>query len=154
MHANHDIRSGPDRPFPVGSPAETVFRAWIWPLVVAMSAILAGAVYFPNTQSPARALIALWFVFIGPGGAFVPLLGLREPAMEAALTVAMSLVFDALVTGTMLYAGQWSVGTELEALVVVTLVGVVLQLVIRPSRRRSCRAATRDSSPDPATSPR
>jgi uncharacterized membrane protein len=141
MHSNHLIQETTHGQRAAPSRLESTIRGWIWPAVIAASAVGAAYVYFAGVESPVRPVIALWFILVAPGGAFVPVLGVDDVAMEVALTVALSLVLDAIVTGAMVYAGEWSVDTGLGALVVLTLLGVALQLM-----RRLCAGHFRDAT--------
>ncbi len=100
-----------------------------WPTVILLSATALGVLVVADLQSPIRAIVALGFLFLGPGMAFVPLLRIEDLLTELSLGVALSLSLDALVAGTMLYAGLWSPEWGLALLIVVSVVGASLQIV-------------------------
>ncbi|MDQ3781242.1 MAG: DUF1616 domain-containing protein [Chloroflexota bacterium] len=113
-----------------------------WPTVILLSATALGVSVFADLQSPLRAILALGFLFVCPGMAFVPLLRVEDVLTELSLGVALSLSLDALVAGTMLYAGLWSPEWGLALLIVVSLVGALLQIV---TARSSPIAGARDT---------
>jgi hypothetical protein len=95
--------------------------------IVAAAALAAAAVAFVGAPEPLRAPIVLAFLALGPGMAFVPLLGLRDPVAELTLGLAVSLALDLAVAMTMLYAGAWSPPASLAVLAAIALSGAALQ---------------------------
>jgi competence ComEA-like helix-hairpin-helix protein len=110
--------------------------AWrTWPAVVAASAVLAVVVVLLGAWEPARAGVVAWFALAIPGGALIPLLGLRDVVAEVTLAIALSLAIDVVVACTMLYSGVWSPPAGVVVLAIVALAGTALQARRnRPSR--------------------
>jgi hypothetical protein len=103
-------------------------RQVIWPVIIGLSAIALAVLMFGNHQSPARQLFALFFLLFCPGMAVVRLVRLPDGWSELTIGVALSLALDALVSGTMIYAGAWSPTGAFVILAGVTMAGVMLQL--------------------------
>jgi hypothetical protein len=95
--------------------------------IVAAAALAAAAVAFAGAPGPLRAPVVLVFLALGPGMAFVPLLGLRDPVAELTLALGASLALDLVVAATMLYAGAWSPPASLAVLAALALGGAALQ---------------------------
>jgi hypothetical protein len=95
--------------------------------IVAAAALAAAAVAFAGAPEPLRAPVVLAFLALGPGMAFVPLLGLRDPVAELTLGLGVSLALDLVVAATMLYAGAWSPPASLAVLAGLALGGAALQ---------------------------
>jgi hypothetical protein len=94
-----------------------------------ISVAAVAAVTFGDIVTPLRPVIALWFLLIIPGLAFVRLLQIGEYFIEIPLALALSLAIDAIVAGVMLYAGAWSPKGILAVLLWVSIVGAVLQVI-------------------------
>jgi hypothetical protein len=106
-----------------------------WAGVVAAFALAAVAASSAGAPAPVRAPLVLAFVLLGPGMAYIPLLGLGDLLAELTLGLAVSLALDLAVAATMLYAGAWSPRTSLFVLGVVALGGVALQARVAGGRR-------------------
>ena len=106
-----------------------------WAGVVAAFALAAVAASSAGAPAPVRAPLVLAFLLLGPGMAYVPLLGLGDLLAELTLGLAASLALDLAVAATMLYAGAWSPRTSLLVLAVVALGGVALQARVAGGRR-------------------
>lgn len=102
---------------------------WLWPAIIFFSAVAVAVVTFGNVAPPLRPFIAFWFLLVCPGMTFIRLLELKEGFAEWTLAIALSLALDAIVAGSMLYAGMWSPNRGLIILIGISLVGVVLQIV-------------------------
>ena len=107
---------------------------WLWHAIIVTSAIGVGLLTFGDIESPVRPLIALWFLCVCPGMAWVRVLHLKERLAEWTLAVALSLALDAMVAGTMLYAGAWSPKWGLVVLICISLAGIVLQIITARGR--------------------
>ena len=70
---------------------------------------------------------------LGPGMAFVPLLGLGDPVAELTSPSGISLAVDLAVALAMLYAGAWSPPATLVVVAAIALGGAALQRV-KPAR--------------------
>lgn len=103
---------------------------WIWPVVILVSAIAAGLLAFGESATPVRPFVALWFLLICPGMAFVRLLRLRDGLAELTLAVALSFAIDGLVSEVLVYAGQWSFKTGLAILIGIAFTGVAFDLLM------------------------
>ncbi len=101
----------------------------LWPSVIALSAVLAGALAFMNVSAQARMVLVLWFLLVCPGMMLVRFFDLREPLAEWTLAVVLSLVIDTLVAGLLLAAGRWSPLGALAILLGLTLAGALAQEV-------------------------
>lgn len=116
----------------------------LWPVTILLSAAGIGVLAFAGLESPIRAVIALWFLFVCPGMAFVRLLRIEDALTELTLAVALSLALDGLVAGTMLYAGMWSPQWGLALLICMSAAGAALQVF--SGRSRCVSGVPRDRS--------
>lgn len=105
-----------------------------WPVIIALSSILASMLVVADISSPVRSAVVLWFLLSCPGMALVRLLRLQEWVFELTLGIALSIALDTLVAGAMLYGGVWSPRWGVAFLACLSLMGVGLQV-----------AASRDS---------
>ena len=103
--------------------------AWV-PVLVLLSTAGLGLVTVGNLFGQYRLWVVLWFLLVCPGMALLPLLRLKQPALEISLGVALSLALDTMVAGIMLYAGLWSPEHGLLVLAGITVSGAVLQVVL------------------------
>jgi hypothetical protein len=78
-----------------------------------------------------RSLVALPFLFLGPGMVWVRLLHVRSELHELLLGVALSLSIDTIVATAFLYADLPSERVSLAALVLITLCGLSLDPSVR-----------------------
>ena len=98
-----------------------------WPPVIAAAALAATLVALLGAPGPLRVPLVLGFLALGPGMAFVPLLGLRDPLAELTVAFGVSIGLDLAVAAAMLYAGAWSPITSLVVLAAIALGGAALQ---------------------------
>ena len=103
---------------------------WFWPVTILVSALGMYFVMFHAADSPIRPLLALWFLFICPGMAFVPLLRIQDGFAEFTLAIALSLALDAGVAMLLLYTGVWFPVWGLVILLWISIGGVLLQLLV------------------------
>jgi hypothetical protein len=96
---------------------------------VALAALAAAALALASAPAALRAPVVLAFLALGPGMAFVPLLGLDDAVAELAVALGVSLALDLAVAATMTYAGAWSPVGSLAVLAAIALAGAALQLV-------------------------
>lgn len=101
---------------------------WLWPIIIATSAVVIGVLVFGDVVSPIRPIVALWFLVFCPGIALVRLLRLQEVWTEVALATAVSLSLDVGVASMLVYSGYWSPKLGLAILISVSLLGAALQL--------------------------
>ena len=106
-----------------------------WAGVVAGFAVAAAAAALAGAPAPVRAPLVLAFLLLGPGMAYVPLLGLGDALAELTLGLAVSLALDLAVAAAMLYTGAWSPRTSLLVLAGIALAGAALQGRIAGARR-------------------
>jgi hypothetical protein len=103
-----------------------------WPSVIVASTIALAALLAADIHGALRVLLALWFMFICTGMAFVPLLRIRPAAFELALGFVLSLILDTLVATALVAAGTLSATSGLITLAVLSGVGCVLQVLLLP----------------------
>lgn len=101
---------------------------WLWPIILIVSAIAVTMMVTANVTNPVRLLLALWFLLVCPGMAYVRLFKFKDIPIEWTLAFALSLALDAFVSIVMLYAGRWSPTWGLIILASITLIGALLQL--------------------------
>lgn len=125
-------------------------KYWLWPLVIAGSALGAELItFFPPLAALSAGLrlgVTLWFLLICPGMAFIPLLRLPSASSEWTLAIALSLALSTLVPEFMLYTVRWSPQASLVLLVSLSLLGAILQLLL-------LRQAPVEFAPEPITVP-
>jgi hypothetical protein len=112
---------------------------WLWSAAIVASALGVGAVTFGGVSSPARPFVALWFLFVCPGMAFVRLLRLGDLLTELIFALALSLALDAIVAAGMIYARAWSPDLGLALLIGISIAGVLLQHAILPRTAPAAR---------------
>ena len=100
-----------------------------WPIIIVLSAIGTGFAMFGNLESPARALLTLWFLLVCPGMAFVPLLKIERRLIALTIAVSLSVAIDTTVALTMLYAGEWSAAWGVISVIAIGVCGALLQVV-------------------------
>ena len=103
---------------------------WIWPVVVLVSAAAVALLVLGDRTTPLRPFVALWFLLICPGMAFVRLLRLQDRLIELTLAVALSFAIDGLVSEILLYAGLWSFKLGLIVLIGLALLGIAFDLLM------------------------
>ena len=103
--------------------------SWLWPLIISTSGIVLMVLVLSNVQSPARVVIAVGFLMVCPGMAFVRLLDIGQSLIEWTLAVGLSIALVTLVAGVMIYAGVYTVERTLLLMILVTTIGVVLQII-------------------------
>jgi hypothetical protein len=100
-------------------------------LIVA-STIALAALVAADVHGALRVLLALWFMFVCSGMAFVPLLRIRPLAFELALGFVLSLILDTLVATALVVAGALSETSGLITLAALCAVGCALQVLLLP----------------------
>lgn len=99
-----------------------------WPLAIMVSGALLGGLAAAGGPSALRLILGLWFMLVCTGMAYVPLLSIKDPAVEIAVGVAASLALDTVVVATMASFGDLSASVGLLALAGLCLVGCGLQI--------------------------
>jgi hypothetical protein len=100
-----------------------------WAAIGAVAAVAATALALAGAPTAVRLPVVLVFLLLGPGMAFVPLLGLGDPVAELTIAVGISLAVDVAVALAMLYAGAWSPPATLVVVAALALCGAALQRV-------------------------
>lgn len=107
-------------------------RNLAWPAVLLLSTVAVSVVTYAGIWPSARPFVALPFLVLCPGMAWVRLLRVEPELNTVMLAVALSLAIDTIVSTALLYAHQPSVQANLGALVAITIGG----LLADPSLRR------------------
>jgi hypothetical protein len=101
-----------------------------------LAAILSGVVLVLALAmplgSPWRTAAALVFVSVCPGASLVPLIGLRDKAMELVLVLPVSFAVVILISIALFFAEFWSPERQLAILLAICAGGLAARL-IRPS---------------------
>jgi hypothetical protein len=101
---------------------------WTGLAVILSAAFLVLAVAVP-LGSPWRPAAALIFASVGPGASLVPLLGLRDRAMEFVLVIPVSFAVVILVAAALFYPGLWSPDRQLVVLLALCAAGLAGRLI-------------------------
>ena len=99
-----------------------------WPVVIVLSSALLSALVAFDAGGPLRLALALRFLLVCTGMAFVPLFDIPTLPLQLLAAVAASIVIDTIVATTIVRIGGLSATTGLRVLDVVVLVGCALQL--------------------------
>jgi len=81
--------------------------------------------------SPLRAAAALVFAFVCPGASLVPLLGLRDKAMQLVLVLPVSFAVVILTAVGLFYSELWSPERQLAILLAICAGGLAARLMTR-----------------------
>jgi len=100
-----------------------------WSAAIAVSAATVEVLVHNDVANPVRPVLALWFLLICPGMAFIQLLNFRDYLYEIVLAISLSLALDLLIASALLYTGLWSPELILLILIVLSTFGVLCQLV-------------------------
>lgn len=103
-------------------------RKLFWPIMIILSALLAGILVWSDGGGAFRSIILFWFILICPGMAFVRLLQIENVLTEIVLAIALSLVISTLLAEFMVLTHLWSPGVELAILIGISLLGAALQI--------------------------
>lgn len=104
-------------------------RYYQWPIAIVVLALAADLAVVANVHAAVRAIVVLAFLIVGPGLAFVRLLGIARSYVELTLAIALSLTLDTVVAETLIMARVWSVSAAMATLVFLTVLGAVLQIL-------------------------
>jgi hypothetical protein len=112
-----------------------------WPIWIGVTGLLCGLFFQFAPGSTLRLLVALAFLLISPGMAFIPLLNLSDWMNELMLGITLSLVLDGLLAAAALYAGVWNPAGVLWTLIVLSWLGAALQVwQARPASEKHLRS--------------
>jgi hypothetical protein len=104
---------------------------WMGLAAILSGVMLVVALVMP-VGSPWRAAAALVFVSVCPGASLVPLIGLRDKAMELVLVLPVSFAVVILISIALFYSELWSPERQLAVLLAICAGGLAARL-IRPS---------------------
>jgi len=79
---------------------------------------------------PWRPAAAVAFACVGPGASLVPLLGLKDRAMEFVLVMPVSFAVVILSAAALFYPGLWSPYRQLAILLAICASGLLWRLVV------------------------
>ena len=79
--------------------------------------------------TPLRVVAGFWFLLVCPGMAYVRLLRVKAVFFEWVLAIALSIAIDTTVAQALLVTGNWSSRIALIVVIVVSLIGVAMQMV-------------------------
>ena len=99
-----------------------------WPIAILVSGLVLGTLVLAGVEGPVRVVVALWFLLVCTGMAFVPLLSIPSLSTELALGVAVSIVLDTLAATVIVLVGGLSATSGVLVLEAICLVGCALQL--------------------------
>ncbi len=103
-------------------------RRFLWPLIISISALLAGFTASSNSQSTVRLLLTFWFLLVCPGMAVVRLFHFREKLAEWVLAVGLSIAIDVIVSEIAVINHWWSLQKMVDALIFICFAGALLQV--------------------------
>jgi hypothetical protein len=113
-----------------------VIQRIAWPLWLVAASVFVAVSLFAGLPPIVRLVAAACFLPICPGMALVRLLRIADPVVETAVAAALSIAIEIVIALFMLYAGVWSVGNGLSALIMICLAGAVAQVIFyRPLDR-------------------
>ncbi len=110
-------------------------RRFIWPLVILISAIIAGLLAASSYNAPIRMLVAFWFLLVCPGMAFVRLFAFKEKLAEWVLAIGLSIAIDVVVSEIAVVNRMWSLQGMVDVLIGLCFIGAFLQ-VLNPFQKR------------------
>lgn len=103
---------------------------WFWPLTIVISSVSVVLLDVFNVDSPIRVAIAIWFMGICPGMAFIGLLKLKGILVNITFAIALSLALDMLVSEAIVYFKMWSPETGIISLAILSFAGIVMQILV------------------------
>jgi uncharacterized membrane protein len=109
----------------------------VWPVILGLSALIAGVLTFVGDAPQARVVVVLWFLLVCPGMMLVRFFRLREPLFEWVLAITLSMALDTIIGGILLYTGHWSPDGAFAIILALTVVGVFVQTLLDFSPWRS-----------------
>jgi hypothetical protein len=99
-----------------------------WPALIIGSAALVAIAYAIGLDSSVRAPLALWFLLVCPGMAWVRFLPIASLSTQLSVAVALSVAFEIIAAALFLYMGAWSTASILAVTIAAALGGAILQL--------------------------
>ncbi len=104
-----------------------MFNKLLWPVLILLSAGIAGILAWSNSDSFLRSGVLFLFILIIPGMALTRLFHLGDMLTELMVAIALSLAISVLLTEYMVFMHQWAPNNALLVLVGISLVGAGLQ---------------------------
>jgi uncharacterized membrane protein len=105
-----------------------MMRRFIWPILIVISAILAGLLASSSFQAPVRLLFTLWFLLVCPGMAFARLFKFKEKLAEWVLAIGISIAIDVILSEIAVLDQWWSLQRMVDILVALCFTGAMLQV--------------------------
>jgi hypothetical protein len=137
--ASIDAYDGQRREPPPAERVRSPGDSLVWPAVTMCLALLLAFVVAVDPDSRLQPIVVLVFLSVVPGASLVPLIGVRDFAVQATLVVPVSFAVVALSSAALFYPGWWSPPRELAFVTVLALAGFVPQL-LEASRQRAITA--------------
>ncbi len=103
---------------------------WFWPVILVVSAMGTGVLFFVDGHSPLRPFVVLWFLMVCPGMAVVRIFNVHEILLEWVLALSLSISLAGIISSIMIYTHIWSPGLGLGILITITVAGVVVQTLL------------------------
>jgi len=100
------------------------------PLAIGVGALATTGLFIMEAGPPLQGTVAITFLLVGPGLAWVRVLRLGDRAAEWTLAVVASLGIDVAVATTLLTTGLWTPARALATVVMVTIAGSMLEVCI------------------------
>lgn len=98
---------------------------WLWPGIVLVSGAALTTVIATGVGAPWRTVLALWFVFVCPGGSLIGALGLRDLVAELFVVAPLSLALVTFTSICLFYGHLWSPDVEFGLLLGLCAVGLI-----------------------------
>ncbi len=111
-------------------------RRFIWPSVIAFSAMVAGILAASSYDAPIRMLFTFWFLLVCPGMAFARLFQFKEKLAEWVVAIGLSIAIDVILSEIAVINRIWSLQGMVDVLVGLCFVGASLQVWNSVHRRK------------------
>lgn len=98
------------------------------PLGIGIAALATTGLFATEAGPPFQGTVAIAFLLVGPGLAWVRLLRLGDRAAEWTIAVVASIAIDGAVATALLTTGLWTPARALGTIVVVTIAGSMLDV--------------------------
>jgi hypothetical protein len=104
-------------------------RSIAWAAATLGPGALLAVLVLADDHSSLRGLLALWFMLLGPGMAYVPLIGLENRVTELVMATAVSISANMILSLALAYLDIWSAERALAFLMAVCTAGFGIQIV-------------------------
>ena len=98
---------------------------WRWPIIIVGGGFVLAVVVGADLTTPLRSVLAVSYLLICPGMAWVRPLKIDDRLHRLTLAVALSIAINTLVGLLLLYTTLYSTGNALFAILLVALMGLV-----------------------------